>query len=69
MRGKMKTKKAIQKRFLLTGGGQVKCSPSGIRHRLTSKTSSRHRNHFGLHVVHPSDIRRIQKYIRNFASQ
>nr|YP_007890527.1 ribosomal protein L35 [Andalucia godoyi]AGH24021.1 ribosomal protein L35 [Andalucia godoyi] len=69
MNYKMKTKKAIQKRFALTGSGQVKCLSSGIRHRLTSKTSNRNRNHFGFHLLHPTDVKRIQKHIRNFASQ
>jgi large subunit ribosomal protein L35 len=65
---KMKTKKAIQKRFALTGSGLVKCKSAGIRHRLTSKSSHRARNDLGFHLVHPTDVKRIKKYIYNFAS-
>lgn len=65
---KIKTKKAIQKRFSLTGSGKIKCLPSGIRHRLISKSSDRKRDNVGLHLVHKSDVKRIKKYVYSFIS-
>lgn len=65
---KMKTKKAVQKRFAVTGSGQVKCLASGLRHRLVSKSAKRNRNHLGFHLLHPTDVKRMKKYIYNFAS-
>lgn len=41
---KMKTKKAIKKRFKLTGTGKLMRTKQGRRHILTKKTSKRKRH-------------------------
>jgi len=40
---KMKTKKAVQSRFRVTGTGKLKRSRCGLRHILTKKTPKRKR--------------------------
>lgn len=40
---KMKTKKAVAKRFTLTASGKLKHSQPGKRHIMTKKTSKRKR--------------------------
>ena len=41
---KMKTKKAVKKRFKLTATGKLKRNRAGRRHILTKKTSKRKRH-------------------------
>jgi len=41
---KVKTKKAVKKRFKMTGTGKVMRSKQGRRHILTKKTSKRKRH-------------------------
>lgn len=66
---KIKTKKAIQKRFRITGGDKIMCLSSGLRHRLVSKASDRKRNGLGFHSVHATDVKRMKKYIYHFAGK
>lgn len=42
-RGKMKTKKAISKRFRLTATGKLKYKQAGLRHLLAHKSSKKKR--------------------------
>ena len=42
-RGKMKTKKAVSKRFRLTASGRLKYKRAGLRHLLAHKSSKRKR--------------------------
>lgn len=63
---KLKTKKSFRKRMKLTGSGLVKSKHGSIRHRLTSKSSMRNRRSLRSKLVHPTDIKRVQKQILYF---
>ena len=47
---KMKTKKAVAKRFTLTGSGKIKYKKMNLRHILTKKSAKRkmHLRHAGI---------------------
>lgn len=62
---KLKTKKAIRKRFKLVGH-KIKCKIASIRHRLTSKSQKYHQNGGTYMSVKPVDLKRISKYVYNF---
>ena len=56
---KMKTKKAVVKRFRKTASGKVKCSGAGRSHLLINKSRKRKRNLRKGGVLAPADQKRI----------
>lgn len=62
---KIKTKKAVRKRFKLSGKN-IKCKVASIRHRLTSKSQQHHRNGGSFHTIKTEDLKRISKYVYYF---
>ncbi|MBI4550206.1 MAG: 50S ribosomal protein L35 [Candidatus Omnitrophica bacterium] len=58
---KMKTKKAVKKRFKISAGGKVLKSQSFRRHLLGDKSSSRKRRIRGSHLVDPVDVKGIKR--------
>lgn len=56
-----KTKKAVAKRFKITGTGKVLRSQAAKRHLLASKSSKRKRHLAKAALVHDTDISRITK--------
>lgn len=63
---KIKTKKSIRKRLKSTSKGLFKCKHSGIRHRLTSKSSNKNRRCYSFNTINSSDLIRIKKYVHLF---
>ncbi|MBI3306919.1 MAG: 50S ribosomal protein L35 [Candidatus Omnitrophica bacterium] len=57
---KLKTKKAMKKRFRITKNGKVMCSKSFRRHLLTDRSSKRKRQARGWHEVDITDVKRIK---------
>jgi len=55
-----KTRKAVAKRFKITGTGKVMRSHSGRRHLLASKSAKKKRHLAKSAVVDPSDVARIK---------
>jgi large subunit ribosomal protein L35 len=55
-----KTKKAVAKRFKITGRGKVLRSQAGRRHLLSAKNAKRKRQGSKLALVHGTDIARIK---------
>ena len=55
-----KTRKSVAKRFKITGTGKIKCSKSGRRHLLASKSSKKKRHMAKSTLVHESDVARIK---------
>ncbi|MBI3313309.1 MAG: 50S ribosomal protein L35 [Candidatus Omnitrophica bacterium] len=58
---KLKTKKAMKKRFRITKNGKVLVSKSFRRHLLADRSPKRKRQARGWHVVDPTDVKRITK--------
>lgn len=58
---KLKTKKAVKKRFKISAGGKVMKSQSFRRHLLGDKSSSRKRRIRGLHRVDRVDEKGIKR--------
>ena len=56
---KMKTKKAVAKRFKRTANGKIKYSKAGSSHLLSSKSRKRKRNLRGRSVLSDVESRRI----------
>jgi large subunit ribosomal protein L35 len=56
-----KTKKAVAKRFKVTGTGKVLRGHSSKRHLLSSKSSKRKRQLGKAGLVHKTDIARIKE--------
>jgi len=56
-----KTKKAVAKRFKVTGTGKVLRAQASRRHLLSSKSAKRKRHLAKSALVHPTDIARIIK--------
>lgn len=57
---KIKTNKAVKKRFKLTKSGKVLSSKSFRRHLMTDRSSKKRRHSRGWHEVDPTDKRRIK---------
>lgn len=57
---KLKTNKAVKKRFKITKNGKVLSAKSMRRHILASKPTKKKRQLRGLHEVDPTDVRRIK---------
>lgn len=55
-----KTKKAVAKRFKITGTGKVMRSHSGKRHLLTGKNAKRRRRLGKDAELHPGDVKKIK---------
>ena len=55
-----KTRKAVAKRFKLTGGGRILRRKSTARHLMSSKSAKRKRNLGKSTLVHASDEARIK---------
>jgi len=56
-----KTKKAVAKRFKITGTGKILRSQASKRHLLASKSAKRKRHLAKSALVHPTDAARIIK--------
>ena len=55
----IKTRKAVAKRFKITGSGKIKTSRAGKRHLLQSKSSKRRRSLGATKMVDKTDMYRI----------
>ena len=55
-RGKMKTKKAVAKRFRMTASGRLKYKRAGLRHLLAHKSSKRKR-----HLLKPAYVTAVDR--------
>lgn len=55
-----KTRKAVSKRFKITGTGKILRTRAGRRHLLECKSAKRKRQLGKLVVVHESDVPRIK---------
>jgi len=55
----IKTRKAVSKRFKITGSGKIKTSRAGKRHLLQSKSSKRRRSLGAAKMVDKTDMYRI----------
>jgi large subunit ribosomal protein L35 len=55
-----KTKKAVAKRFKITGTGKVLASQSGRRHLAGSKNRKRKRHLAKMKEIHHTDTKRIK---------
>lgn len=60
---KMKTKGAAKKRFKLTGTGKIKREKAYHSHILTKKSRKTKRNLRQSTLVHPADMRRVEKML------
>ncbi|MDP3919385.1 MAG: 50S ribosomal protein L35 [Candidatus Omnitrophota bacterium] len=57
---KLKTNKAVKKRFKITATGKVKSARSLRRHMLADRSPKKKRQSRGMHLVHHTDVRRIK---------
>jgi large subunit ribosomal protein L35 len=55
-----KTKKAVRKRFKITGRGKVLRAQSSRRHLLSSKNAKRRRHLGKMALVHETDVARVK---------
>jgi large subunit ribosomal protein L35 len=55
----LKTRKAVAKRFKVTGTGRVKRRSAGMRHLLSVKSSKRRRKLGKGAMVHKTDMQRV----------
>ena len=62
---KLKTNKAVKKRFKITGTGKVKRAKQGRRHLLTDKSSKRKRSLRGGTMMDASDVKRLKRLLVN----
>jgi len=58
---KMKTRRAVAKRFSATGTGKLKRKRANLRHILEKKSNKRKRNAVKTDYVDSSDIARIKR--------
>lgn len=61
--GKLKTRKAVKKRFRLTKKGKVLRSKAFRRHIMTKKSSGRRRSLRGKALVSPADVKKLRKQL------
>jgi large subunit ribosomal protein L35 len=62
---KLKTNKAIKKRFKITGTGKVRRFKAKRRHLLTDKSGNAKRALRGTEPVSPSDLKRLKHLLVN----
>lgn len=62
---KQKTKKAVAKRFKVTGTGKIKRTSAGGAHILTGKSRKRKRSMGASKMVAKADLKRIAKCLHN----
>lgn len=60
---KLKTRRAVAKRFKLTGNGKLKRSHAYAGHILTKKTTKRKRNLRKSDLVHKADVPRMKRML------
>lgn len=60
---KLKTRRAVAKRFKVTGSGKLKRSHAYAGHILTKKTTKRKRNLRKSDIVHSSDEKRMKRML------
>ncbi|MCF7918605.1 MAG: 50S ribosomal protein L35 [Candidatus Cloacimonetes bacterium] len=60
---KLKTRRAVAKRFKLTGNGKLKRSHACAGHIFTKKSPKRKRNLRHSDLVHSSDLPRMKKML------
>jgi len=60
---KVKTKKAVKKRFKITGTGKVMAAYSFRRHLLADRTPKRKRQARGLHEIDVTDRYKIKELL------
>ncbi|MES2997725.1 MAG: 50S ribosomal protein L35 [Pseudomonadota bacterium] len=60
---KLKTHRGAAKRFKPTANG-YKCAQSHHNHILTKKDTKRKRNLRQTHLVHPSDVRSVERMLQ-----
>ncbi len=60
---KMKTKKAVAKRFSITGTGKIKKTKANKQHILTKKTTKRKRKLRKTNLVDKSSVKQIKKVL------
>ena len=56
---KLKSKKSVKKRFLVTGSGKFKMAPSGKRHGMSKRSKKFIRNSRRMVTMSASDAARI----------
>ena len=61
---KMKTHRGAAKRFTKTANGKIKRSKAYKSHILTKMTTKRKRQLRGCTLVHPSDVRKVERMLR-----
>lgn len=61
MAKKQKTRKAVAKRFKITGTGKLTRNKQGKRHLLEHVSSKTKRNKQGDFTISPSDVKRIKR--------
>ena len=61
---KMKTKSSAKKRFKVTGSGKIKRKHAFKSHILTKMSTKRKRQLRGSTMVHPSDVRKVDRMMR-----
>ena len=62
---KLKTNKAVKKRFKKTATGKIARSKQGKRHLLTDKSSKRKRSLRGNTMMDASDVKRLKRLLVN----
>lgn len=58
---KMKTRRAVAKRFSITASGKLKLKKRGLRHILEKKSSNAKRSFRKPGLVHVSDVARVKR--------
>ena len=58
---KMKTRRAVAKRFSATGNGKLKRKRAGLRHILEKQSPKTKRNAVKTDYVHQSDVGRMKR--------
>lgn len=58
---KMKTRRAVAKRFKATASGKLKRKRANMRHLLVNKTNSAKDRNVQADFVHASDVKRIKR--------
>ena len=57
---KLKTNKAVKKRFKITKGGKVLAPKTLRRHMLADRTTKKKRQQRGMHLVDKTDVKRVK---------
>lgn len=58
---KMKTRRAVAKRFSATGTGKLKRKRANLRHILEKKSNARKRRAVKADYVHEADVARVKR--------